>query len=291
MKLAGVVVLYNPDDSVKDNINSYIDSLDVLYVVDNSSYNNSKKFKGKKIKYIYNGENLGIAAALNVGARNAIYDGYEWLLTMDQDSCFDKSNVDKMVEFLVRVKDDNFVREIINTEYEEIGLISPFHFTSIEVNNDPKGIDSPLNVMTSGNIINLKAYEKIGGFKDWFFIDAVDFDYCLNLRNYNYAILRLNYIKLNHNLGTPIFKKILFKQMYSLNHSPIRRYYMVRNRHYLNDLYKKDFPDYCKLELSRTRREAIKIVLCEKDKIKKLSAMFRGYIDYKKGIKGKKSSV
>ena len=32
MNLAGVVVLYNPDDDVKKNINSYIDSLDVLYV-------------------------------------------------------------------------------------------------------------------------------------------------------------------------------------------------------------------------------------------------------------------
>lgn len=288
MKLAGVVVLYNPNNEVKNNINSYIDSLDVLYVVDNSPTNNSKKFKGKKIKYIFNGGNLGIAAALNIGAKNAIKDGFEWLLTMDQDSCFDVSSIEQMIEFLEKMKKDKFVKKIVNTEYEKIGLISPFHLTSIEINNDPRGIDSPLNVMTSGNIINLKAYEKIGGFKDWLFIDAVDFDYCLNLRNYHYDIIRLNYIRLNHNLGNPVFKKVLFKQMYSLNHSPIRRYYMVRNRHYLNDLYKNDFPDYCKLELSRTKREAIKIILCENNKIKKLRAMFDGYRDYKKGVKGEK---
>lgn len=288
MKLAGVVVLYNPDDEVKSNIASYIDSLDVLYVIDNSSNNNSKRFKDKRIKYIFNGSNLGIAAALNIGARTAIKDGYNWLLTMDQDSCFDKSNVDRMIEFLERLKSDQFIRGILNTSYEKIGLISPFHDTLIESNVVPVGIDSPLNVMTSGNIINLKAYKKIGGFKDWLFIDAVDFEYCLNLRSYDYDIFRLNCIKLNHNLGNPVFKKILFKKMYSLNHSPIRRYYMVRNRHYLNELYKNDFPDYCKLELSRTKKEAIKIILCERDKIKKLRAMFKGYIDYKRGIKGEK---
>ena len=37
MKLAGVVVLYNPDQKVLDNISSYIDELDVLYLVDNSN--------------------------------------------------------------------------------------------------------------------------------------------------------------------------------------------------------------------------------------------------------------
>lgn len=36
MNLAGVVVLYHPDDSVYSNILSYVDELDVLYVVDNS---------------------------------------------------------------------------------------------------------------------------------------------------------------------------------------------------------------------------------------------------------------
>ena len=32
MRLAGVVVLYNPDNSVAGNINSYIGQLDILYV-------------------------------------------------------------------------------------------------------------------------------------------------------------------------------------------------------------------------------------------------------------------
>ena len=288
MKLAGVVVLYNPDDNVVNNIDSYIGFLDILYVVDNSTINNLKKYKGKKIKYIFNGKNLGIAEALNIGARHAIKDGYKWMLTMDQDSCFDDESIDKMANFLLGIRDEEIVQNILDVTLEKVGLISPFHITSIEQNTNCRGIDSPMNVMTSGNLINLDAYLEIGGFKDWFFIDSVDFDYCLNLRKHHYQIYRLNYVKLTHNLGNPVFKKFLFKNMYSLNHSAVRRYYIVRNRYYLNDLYKKDFPEYCKLEMSRTKKEAIKIVLCEKEKIKKLKAMFQGYLDYKRGIKGEK---
>lgn len=287
MKLAGVVVLYNPTKDVVCNIDSYIDSVQKLYIVDNSDNDNSNMFHNNKIKYISNGENFGIAEALNIGANNAIKDGFEWLLTMDQDSTFEKNDVEKMLVFLEKVRDDVFVQSVINTEYDKIGLISPLHITIMNPNDQSKGIDSPLNVMTSGNIISLEAFKKIGGFKGWFFIDCVDFDYCLNLRKHKFDIFRLNYIKLNHSLGDGIYKKFLFKRMYSLNHSAVRRYYMVRNRHYLMDLYKDDFPDYCKLELSRTRKEAIKIILCEKDKFKKLMAMYKGYRDYKKRIKGR----
>ena len=286
MKLAGVVVLYNPDDKVRKNIDSYLGSLDKLYVVDNSVENNSKLYSDKKIQYISNGKNLGIATALNIGAKSAINDKFEWLLTMDQDSVFKKNDINQLVEFLEKVHTDQFVQNIISTKYEKIGLISPLHMTIMNPNDQSKGIDSPLNVMTSGNIINLEAYQKIGGFKDWLFIDCVDFDYCLNLRKHKYEIFRLNYVRLQHSLGNGIYKKVLFKQMYSLNHSPTRRYYIVRNRHYLYDLYKDDFPDYCKLELSRTRKEALKILLCEDKKFEKLKAMHRGYRDYKKGIKG-----
>ena len=45
MKLAGVVVLYNPDINVEDNIRSYLDSVDVVYAVDNSISDNSERFQ------------------------------------------------------------------------------------------------------------------------------------------------------------------------------------------------------------------------------------------------------
>ena len=290
MKLAGVVVLYNPSKLVLDSINTYIDDIDVLYAIDNSNIDNSKLFKNKKIKYVANMDNLGIAKALNIGADMAINDGYKYLLTMDQDSEFEDKGVYKLKQMIINY---NKNKELINKfgdKVNKIGLYSPVHV--INNNSSILGIsnkkyDSPINVMTSGNIINLDAYKKIGGYKDWFFIDCVDFDYCLNLRKNGYEIIRNNNIVLNHELGSYVEKKVFGKKYSTFEHNHIRRYYIVRNRNYLYDMYKDDFKEYCELEKKCTKRELKLVWLCEKHKIKKTWYMFKGYLDYKRGKKGK----
>lgn len=286
MKIAGVTVLYNPSNEVKNNIKSYINEIDILYLVDNTpNIDNSNLFKNvKKVKYIPLKDNKGIAYALNVGAKEAMKSGADWLLTMDQDSHFEKGNLKKLISFLGDIKKGKYS----DLDFDKVGLVSPFHEIPQTEGQNPKGYDKPLLVMTSGNIINLKAYEKIGGFKDWLFIDTVDFDYCLNLRTHGYEIVQDNESHLKHNLGNTIKKTIGKKSMFVSNHSAIRRYYMVRNRHYIYDMYHEQFPLYCKLEIGRTRRELFKLWLYEKQKIKKTIYMFQGYIDYKRGRKGSK---
>ncbi|MBQ7044932.1 MAG: glycosyltransferase family 2 protein [Clostridia bacterium] len=285
MKLAAVVVLYNPNDKIFENIKSYIDYVDTVYAVDNSSADHSHKLTDEKIVYLPNHENLGIAFALNRGAKQAIADGFEWLLTMDQDSSFSDDGVQRMKDFLTCCKQD----ENGKYSYEKIGLITPFHRMITNPHEKLEQIDSPAVVMTSGNIINLKAYAQIGGFKDWMFIDAVDFDYCLNLRDHGFDIWRLPEVELKHNLGDVVFKTFMGKTYFGSNHSPMRRYYIVRNRHYFCDMYEKKFPDYCYAERRCTKAEVKGILICEKQKLKKLFAMFKGYIDYKRGVKGEKS--
>lgn len=288
MRTAGVTVLYNPDGSVIRNIASYMNAVERLYVVDNSDADNGENFAGDKICYIPNRENLGIAAALNIGAQKALEEGFDFLLTMDQDSRFENGGAEGLIGFLTKLADDSDLQNELGCTVYDLGLVSPLHKTGIELGITYSGIDSPDTVMTSGNIISLSAYEKIGGFKDWMFIDAVDFDYCLNLRRHGFKILRLTDIELKHKVGDMITGKFFGKTVYSLNHSPMRRYYIVRNRHYFYDMYKSDFPEYCTAELRRTLPEAVKIILFEKQKTKKLLAMLEGYRDYKKGIKGKR---
>lgn len=288
MKIAGVVVLYNPDKNVRRNIDSYIDGLDMLYVVDNSPEpnDNAKYYKGKKIKYISNHGNKGIAYALNVGAKEAIKAKNEWLLTMDQDSSFKGNSLSKMINFLKELKTNNIMSSALNLKYDNLGIISALQRTMLNKNENPKGINYPLVVMTSGNIINLKIYKEIGGFKDWLFIDAVDFEYCLNVKKHKYDIIQYNEAELNHNLGHIKEYNFLGKTVYVTNHSTMRRYYITRNRHYLYDLYNEDFLDYCSIELSRTKKELLKIILFEDNKLSKIKAIYKGYRDYKKGIKG-----
>ena len=288
MKICGVVVLYNPDSKVIDNIKSYIKLLDKLFIVDNSPAPNDNKenFKDKKMEYISNNGNKGIASALNVGANEAIKLKADWLLTMDQDSSFQEGALEKMTSFLKELKDNQIMSEVLGLTYEKLGVLSALQRTELNKNDKLEGLDYPLVVMTSGNLINLNIYKKIDGFKDWFFIDAVDFEYCLNIKKNGYEVVQMNTAELKHNLGSISKKTILGKKVFVTNHSAIRRYYITRNRHYLYDLYHEDFLEYCALELDRTKHELLKIILFENHKIDKMKAMYKGYRDYKKGITG-----
>ena len=275
MKLAAVVVLYNPDD---DNIyyyKNYIDVVDKLYVVDNSDDDINRLDDTKKIEYVKLGKNMGIAHALNVGAKKAIEDGYKYLLTLDQDSKITKDNILDMVKFLS------------NTKLDKIGLVSPYQDIDSKEKLPDEEYTDIIEIMTSGNIINLDAYKEIDGFKDWLFIDAVDLEYCLNLHKHGYKVLRLNKVIMKHNLGNYEIHKFLGKEYRCSNHNYIRRYYMVRNNLYVRDMYHDLYKEYTDWLIGVQKGQAKRVLMFERDKFRKLRYMYKGYKDYKKGIKGK----
>ena len=276
IKIAGIVTLYNPTDEDIKNISTYIDDIDKLYIIDNTEGKDNKDRipKNKKIDYIWNNENIGVAKALNIGAEKARKENYKWLLTNDQDTTFKKGVIDRMKT------------EILKRDTSKIGIITPWHHTKLIDPKPETEYDNPNDVMTSGNIINLDIHKKIGGFKDWFFIDGIDIEYCLNLHQHGYDILRINSIEIDHNLGDLFYKNVHGRLFLCTNHAPIRRYYIMRNYHYILDMYKDYNPTYC-YSLVSQKHNMIGVILFEKQKFKKIKNYLRGLRDYKKGIKGK----
>lgn len=276
MKLAGVVVWYNPSKKDIKNIDSYIKSVDKLYIVDNSENgsNESKIPNSKKIEYIYQNENLGIAKALNIACYKAIKEKYKFILTMDQDSCFKSNDVDKMKN------------KISSLDLSEIGIISPWHKTKLKLEKPKEEIDYPLDVMTSGNILNLDIFQKIGGFKEFLFIDGVDIEYCLNLKKNGYKVMRINSIEMQHDLGDIFYRNFLGKEFMCDNHNYLRIYYMTRNYRYIRKEYRNIAPEFCDI-LVKIKGLIFKIVFYEKDKFRKLRSIVFGIYDYKHNNYGK----
>ena len=67
-KIPATVIWYNPDTENIENIKTYIDYVEKVYIIDNSMNNNKKlcsSLNNNKIEYVYNKKNLGIAKALN----------------------------------------------------------------------------------------------------------------------------------------------------------------------------------------------------------------------------------
>lgn len=275
LQIASAVVLYNPTNEDIENINSYLKDVDILYVLDNSPKRNDKRLpENKKIQYIFNDNNLGISIPLNMAAQMARDNNYKWLLTMDQDTSFDNEVLKKMKERIEKMDCNN------------IGIVTPWHNTKLNIKKSKEKIEHPLDVMTSGNLLNLEIHQKIGGFQEDLFIDGVDIEYCLKLAKNGYKITRFNDLEIKHNLGNIFYKQFLWKELLITNHSAMRRYYQCRNYHYIKEKYKDDFPQFCNT-LVKVKATILGIILYENDKLNKIRAYYLGYKDYKLGRKGK----
>lgn len=279
-RIAGVVILYNPDEVVLDNITSYIDLVDVLLVIDNSESTtldmDSLIQKYPKVIYLPNRCNLGVAPALNLAANKALEAGYDFLLTMDQDSRVTPGMIDIMFD---SVKGLNFL---------EVGIIAPTHLNYSGMNpNISEPYSEVLTTMTSGNLLNLKIYKLVGPFMDELFIDYVDNEYCLRLIKHGYKIIQSNVAVLVHNLGSIKRINVGYRYIGTTNHSSMRRYYITRNRFYVWSKYKHVARDFVSKDKLRFIAEMRNILLFEDDKISKFIMIYKGYRDYKKKRFGK----
>ena len=238
--IAGTVVLYHPDDrEVLRNIGSYLPYVDLLIVVDNTEVpdpNLAEQIKraGATIRYMANDQNMGIAAALNMAAQTAFNEGYAWLLTMDQDSYFDKAEMEKYVS--------NF--EELFFHQKKVAVVAPSHKKSLFVNGMAALYAEVTTVITSGSLMQLSLWHDAGGFCEKLFIDEVDHEYCYRMKERGYTIVQFHNIFLNHRLGTTkkggYLGSVANKER--VIHSPRRVYFMVRNYLYVRRLYRKLFP-------------------------------------------------
>ena len=288
-KVAAIIVSYNPDKNLLDSVNLLISQVEKIIIVDNGSIEEKRKdissikdIDNERIEIIFNEENLGIATALNIGVREALKQGFNWILTMDQDSKASKDMVEKMFEVYNNIDEKerksilsifpNFVDERIQS-IEENSVMNTYEYVDADI--------------TSGNLVKAEVFDKVGFFDDSLFIDLVDTDFCMRLNEKNIKMIKVRDAILYHSLGESQSVKSIFGKFNTSNHYALRRYYMTRNRFYIWEKYK----DLNSFTLNRDKKlfkkEFIKIILGEKDKVNKIKMVFKGYKDYKKGVRGK----
>ena len=281
--LSGVTIIFNPNSDIIENIQSYISHLEQLYLIDNSKNKNQLLLEKinqtfPKCKLIANPENYGIAHALNQAVDLATNDGYDWLLTMDQDSSFYDSNYFKVFKEY--------------TTKENVALFTPqivFNLDEIESgkNISFKQLDEPF--MTSGCIINVKLCNQLGRFEEKLFIDEVDTDYYYKVLLSKSEMLQIDRTYLIHALGTERSIHLPFnKTIRIFEHQPFRHYYITRNFLYLVKKYGFKLPH---LILFRFRKVfLIKLahgVLFHKNRLAVIKYTLLGFFDFVRGKYGK----
>ena len=227
MKLAGIVILYYPNtDIVIEHIRSYSSNLEKLFIYDNTENPDQSfidlisKVEGN-ISYISSGTNEGIAKKLNEASHKARQEGYEFLLTMDQDSSFKPGDFEKYI---------SLIQSSANSNIAQFGVNHQPNFTT-----QKELPEEALALITSGSILSLSLTEKVGVFNEDFFIDFVDTEFSYRVIQNGYINLMFSNIVLNHSLGTLIEGRSLvsLKKSKRIIHSPIRVFYIIRNGLYL----------------------------------------------------------
>lgn len=280
MKFAMAVILYEPDKMVLENIQSYINFTEKLYVIDNSNTQPSivhRLQQYPQVNYISMKGNKGIAAALNVGAHQALQDKMEYLITMDQDSQFTEDVFYSYVHTA-----ENLFKKFSNAAV--IGI----NYDGYNQKKPNQDIEIADEVITSGMIINLKIMGQLGDFIEKLFIDYVDYEYCYRARNAGYLCFMVNKYKLNHQVGgmQPIIKYGIHFRNHN-EHNAIRQYYMARNAIYVI----KKYPRMAMKWVKNLIKAPIKIVLVDDDKVSKSKGYIKGIIDGLRNYYGPKKDL
>lgn len=259
-------VLYNPNESVLTNLNSYSNCVDVSVVVDNSDTKNeiSQSLKNDpNFIYIDMDGNKGIAAALDKGIEYLNSKNIDFALTMDQDSLFPTKYYPNILKLVNKYK----------TDYSVIGL----NFNQKNCQSD-EIVEIPC-WLTSGNFVNISDFMSVGGLMNELFIDYVDFELGYKFKKNGFKICYLKDFSLKHTIGNPIEIHLFGKTYYAMNHSPIRYYYRYRNAYYLYHFVDKDF--FRKEYFKEITINIIKMLMYEKNRKEKLSMIRKGIRDAK----------
>ena len=240
MNIVSIIVTYKSDlNALNKTILTLKSQVSSIIVVNNDS---QQKLDFTDITVINCEKNVGIAAAQNIGIREAFNRRADFILFSDQDTNFPDNYITTLLGKLGKYK------------IEEIGSIAPSFINLVnnqksyfyEIQNKKfiksfydKGIHEVFYTISSGQIIPVQALKKIGLMNELLFIDWVDIEWCI--RAYNYGLKNLQDAEtfIYHNLGD---KNHTVKRMNIVKHSQVRNKYLIRNGEYLR-LF-SEFPNF-----------------------------------------------
>lgn len=259
MNLAACIILYHPDIAdLQRNIRAIAGHVDTLILWRNSPEEIPlpEDLPCKPV-WMGDGTNQYISRPLNSCLSYCLEGGYDYLLTMDQDSEFEDFG-----GFLAKAealaKEPSFDRTVI---------FAP------NVNHRYGGDPSVLSVdstITSGSLCNVRAALECGGFREAYQIYWVDSEFCHRAKLNGWNIFTLTDFNLRQQFG----KKTFAHGHTSYNYSAQTYYFMFRNMLWMHREYKSNPSVKCILYTSKLYFSSI--LAGETDKWKKLKAVGRG---------------
>jgi rhamnosyltransferase len=183
-------------------------------------------------------QNEGVARGLNVGVAAAREGGAEFVLLLDHDSVpavdmvshmmaahereASRSGAPRVAAMGPRVKD---LRDSREYPFVRLGWLRNRHVRCGERVDEVVECDF---LISSGTLVSLDAYARVGPFEEALFIDSVDREWCFRARHRGFVLQGVCAAQLDHRLGD--LRRGVANGFELVVHSPVRLYYMTRNR-------------------------------------------------------------
>lgn len=279
--VCAVVVTYHPDEGLCDRIKRIAPQVNQTVVVDNGSPSRCVEqlralATGLRVQLILNGRNEGLANAINTGCHWAIEHGYPWVLYLDQDTVVAPDMVESLVEAFGYCSHPERLA-VIGSNYYNTRNGEVFWDRNSAPNE--RSATERVVVLMSGSLLSMKAFQIIGGFRSDFFVDCVDFEYCLRARSKGFHVLRTVKPIMEHAIGHPTEHRLFWKTVPLANQSPMRHYFMARNSLILIGNYLLQEPKWISKYLWAYAKLVFCAILFEEQRISKSTNIVRGYID------------
>jgi rhamnosyltransferase len=284
-RVCAVVVTFCPRAEDLVNLARVRPQVQDLVVVDNGSPEDKLELlrefsRDLEFVLIENGQNLGIAAGLNVGVQWAQSNLSKWVVLFDQDSAVTDGFIGQMLaDFAEQARRRNIL------------LLVPRY-------RDPKsGVErvccldedgGPFVTITSGSLFPASAFDICGYFKEELFIYTVDDEYSLRLRSRGYSIGLSPNAVLHHVSGVPTYYRLFGRQLFqTTNYRPGVRYYISRNRVWMLRSYGAKYPRWVRGAFRSSLIDLCKLAIAEDARWAKFRMIFLGFRDGMLGRMGR----
>ena len=285
-EVCAVLVTHHPDDGFAPRLARIARQVGASIIVDNGSSDETLAMlrgvaAAPSITLIANLDNLGVARALNIGVQRAAALGFRSALLFDQDSVAGEG----LVASLLEIRDSFASTEriaVVGSGYDEPWQRAPAPAAGLSHGDTWYEVES---VITSGSLLDIAAYFEVGPFRDAFFIDYVDTEFCLRARGQGYRVVKAKQALMSHAIGAPTLHQALWIKKWTTNHSADRRYYIARNDTVLLREYGGyRGPGWALKSLQRRLRTCKRVLLYERQKTAKIRAIVSGWWD---GVHGR----
>lgn len=264
MKILAVVVTYYPEkELLEKNVAAFIEHVDKVLIWENTPESEKLQYRfvyGDKIEYCGDGVN-SISHGLNYGWHYAKNHGYDYLLTMDQDSEFDHFPAYRDAVLAHQGRDT----ALFGPQTEEMSLCKDV-FLAVPA------------IITSGMLLSVELLSELGGYCEAFKIDGVDSELCLKASSHGFNVYLYEGVSLKHHFGASVDGRHDDKVVMKKNYSPSRLYGIFRNhiilfRRYRDNWWIKQIVYYY------FRTYFIGVLRYDTNKLKKSWAMTKGIFD------------